>query len=363
MTLNSDNEKLIRLSAYVDGQLNADESSRFELELENDSELRDLMEQYLANGEAIRQLPRFQLPSDFADRVLAKIDDEVPSAPSPRIGELSSPQDQRATRTALGLIVSLAAMLLVSLLISPWMVSPKSDNVAHLKSTEPESQNPPKVATANEPATAPGALASEPKQEPNPGATMLADNEPTNRRSPRMLGHRPKAMSSGRGTQRSGIVAAMPPVQEVLLVKFSGAEKPSREDRLQVIQKVFSETPSGAIRIKPAAGDLNLERDFAVGKETQAIVVIASNAEMKQVVTRLKKQPSVSVRAIPLGGQGEANGTTAQWLKTYELNRPKTNQNESADIDPKELELLDRWFGLANEPQSKSLSRFLILID
>ena len=92
------------------------------------------------------------------------------------------------------------------------------------------------------------------------------------------------------------------------------------------------------------------------------MVVIANNATIKEVVTRLRKQQNVVVRAIPVAGPKVAKGASAHLLQTYELNQPKSN-DDAVNIDPKELELLDRWFGLAGESQSNSLSRFLILID
>lgn len=361
MTPNSDNEKLSRLSAYIDGQLNAEESSRFELELENDSELRDLREQYLANGQAIRQLPRFQLPTNFADQVLAQLEND---APPPKLNATTSGQpivvDRHASRTALGLTAGLAALLLVSFFISPLLTQPTTETVALNTDAKPQDQEP-SVEEKTQAADAPNSETTD-----SAAATMLANSDPVSPRQPRMLAHRPKAMSADGANQRSGVVAAVPPVQQVLLVKFSDAKKTS-EERMRVIQKVFSESPSGPIQIEPAQADLDLEREFAVGKETQAMVVIASNAEIKQVVTRLRKQQDVVVRAIPMGGPKVAKGTSAHLLQTYELNQPKneqrTNQDETADIDPKELESLDRWFGLASEPQSKSLSRFLLLIN
>jgi len=82
----SEQEKLI--SAYVDGQLEADDQLRAEQLLEESEEARQLLSEFRALGETLRSLPSVTLGSEFSDEVLrqaerAKADLAKPLADPP----------------------------------------------------------------------------------------------------------------------------------------------------------------------------------------------------------------------------------------------------------------------------------------
>ena len=69
-----------RISAYLDGELSADEQTRFEERLAESAELRQLVEELRALRGSLDLLPRHRLEADFADHVLRRAEREVLTA-------------------------------------------------------------------------------------------------------------------------------------------------------------------------------------------------------------------------------------------------------------------------------------------
>ena len=61
-----------RISAYLDGELPADQRARFEEELARSGDLRQLVEELRAVRESMQALPQHRLEHDFAERVLRR---------------------------------------------------------------------------------------------------------------------------------------------------------------------------------------------------------------------------------------------------------------------------------------------------
>ncbi len=61
-----------RISAYLDGELPADQQTRFEEELSRSGDLRQLVEELRAVRESMQALPQHRLEHDFAERVLRR---------------------------------------------------------------------------------------------------------------------------------------------------------------------------------------------------------------------------------------------------------------------------------------------------
>ncbi len=66
-----------RISAYLDGELTADEQSQFEERLAESAELRQLVEELRGLRGSLDLLPRHRLEDDFAERVLRRAEREV----------------------------------------------------------------------------------------------------------------------------------------------------------------------------------------------------------------------------------------------------------------------------------------------
>jgi negative regulator of sigma E activity len=66
-----------RISAYLDGELSADEQSRFEERLAESAELRQLVEELRALRGSLDLLPRHKLEADFASHVLRRAEREM----------------------------------------------------------------------------------------------------------------------------------------------------------------------------------------------------------------------------------------------------------------------------------------------
>ena len=121
------------ISAWIDGELTPDERARFEAWIADQPELARLAVQLREQRDALRNAPRHQLPTDFADRLLQSV--EFTAARDSRaegsqgFGEPSSPSPYQAGRsawqvtdwnTALAAIASLAALILITLIVPGW---------------------------------------------------------------------------------------------------------------------------------------------------------------------------------------------------------------------------------------------------
>ncbi len=66
-----------RISSYLDGELAADEQTRFEERLAENAELRQLVEELRTLRGSLDLLPRYQLEPDFAERVLRRAEQQM----------------------------------------------------------------------------------------------------------------------------------------------------------------------------------------------------------------------------------------------------------------------------------------------
>ena len=86
-----------RISAYLDGELSADEAQSVELLLEGRDDLRQLHDELLAVRARLKALYRHRLDADFSAHVLRKAERAVLSRPAPsELHDLPEKGDDRA---------------------------------------------------------------------------------------------------------------------------------------------------------------------------------------------------------------------------------------------------------------------------
>jgi len=123
-----------RLSAYLDGELTADEVASVEEHLRDNPESRRLVDELRALRDAMQSLPKHELDNDFSTRVLRKAEREMladptvetPLAESPIAQPVAAdrprdmPHDNPWRRFAWpALVVAVAAMLLLMVKLTP----------------------------------------------------------------------------------------------------------------------------------------------------------------------------------------------------------------------------------------------------
>src|SRR5262245_34980893 len=87
------------LSAYLDGELTAEERAHVEQQLADSAELRQLLDELRSLRSGLELLPRYKLEADFAERVLRKAERSMLSEP-PIGGEANVPVMPAAERPA-----------------------------------------------------------------------------------------------------------------------------------------------------------------------------------------------------------------------------------------------------------------------
>ncbi len=118
-----------RLSAYLDGQLSPAERDEVEALLRQRPDQVQVLQQLRQLGEGIRTLPQHSLGSQFADRVVATIE-QAQSAPAPAL------RPRRGwLLAAAGTIAAVAAAIVVMI-----VVRPDTDDVAQPPALSPEEQ-------------------------------------------------------------------------------------------------------------------------------------------------------------------------------------------------------------------------------
>ena len=109
------------ISAYLDNQLSAEERARFEEQLRQDSQLRELTDQLRAQSVQLAALPRYSLEPDFADR-LVQDDRAVNFFQAARQGSqvrVNAKSQQLPVRTtrwqyAVGTVLAIAALIAIA---------------------------------------------------------------------------------------------------------------------------------------------------------------------------------------------------------------------------------------------------------
>ncbi len=97
----------------------------------------EAMEQWRGLGEALRELPAYQLPADFADQVWAAASPTLPASPSLPDAEIRRSR-RRAWRVVAGIVATTAAGLLVMLSLPLWQDVTPHPETAHQSSAETE---------------------------------------------------------------------------------------------------------------------------------------------------------------------------------------------------------------------------------
>jgi negative regulator of sigma E activity len=145
-----------RISAYLDGELTADEQSQFEDRLAESAELRQLVEELRALRGSLDLLPRHRLEDDFAERVLRRAEREVlvsgqpqsdsspagppaidhrPASLAPAADRLTKPR-RRSLRPLIYAAVAIAAAVLI-VIFDP--TRPKERELAQVDQRKSES--------------------------------------------------------------------------------------------------------------------------------------------------------------------------------------------------------------------------------
>lgn len=430
MTSASNNSKLETLAAYLDGELSSEERALFEVELQNDVQLQAIHDQWNSFGDSVRRLPKHRLPASFADRVLAQIDNQAvtPASETKPIGKPSAsglPKNIsiRSRSAVFGLIATLTAVVLLTWVITPLFdqgtdpiaKSSGIDNTAVEENTATENSavtkdgvSPKDVAPKNLAAqdiSVDTNLAQTNRTELKPAADMAVSSVPANDSdatdavvpkiaaanvgstdveanrivSPQMrrpMNQRPLAMKTQGSNESSGVVESLAPaIEQVFVLEFAN-DKELALDRLKdafkldssVAKSTTQETDS--IRIVENRDATKLQSQFIGGRisGSRAMVVMATNKQIKQAIEKLKLSTDVSVNAISLvtrnlknaGSQAKSNArSTAQMVPVYDLS---SDMPADPALDLEEAKLLDKWFGLAEDANSKQLRQFLILV-
>ena len=114
----------------IDGQLSADQVEQAQQLIAENVELAELYESLRDQQSALRAMPKYELDSGFASRVIRAAQAEglldEDSTPSPNTVKYSRPVDMRNWWAPASAIAALAAMLLVTLFVIPNLPSPTS---------------------------------------------------------------------------------------------------------------------------------------------------------------------------------------------------------------------------------------------
>ena len=120
------------LSAYLDGQLNAEDQQRAEQLLADHPEYVEMVDQWREQRTRLRQFPKYQLDANFSDRVLKLVD--ASSTTWPTAENSTTPANRTrggispaAWRSAAAAILTLAGMMLLTMFISPTVMNSQSE--------------------------------------------------------------------------------------------------------------------------------------------------------------------------------------------------------------------------------------------
>jgi negative regulator of sigma E activity len=109
------------ISAYLDGELSADETARVEEALDQSAECRELYEDLKGLRSSLQALPRFSLPDDFPDRVVRQAEREslspTPAPPTVLPAAKEGAKQLRAWQMAAITAAVVAAALLFALVV------------------------------------------------------------------------------------------------------------------------------------------------------------------------------------------------------------------------------------------------------
>lgn len=302
------------LIAYLDGELGADERSQAESLMRENSRYAELVANWKSNQVQLRQLTTRKLDDQFANRVLAKIESDKLTAALPV-----------ATEPAMGSFIalaSLAALLFLTVFVFPSFVD--SEPVVADSA----------VANTNEVVT------------PDPGSELLHSS--TGNRNDTNIAPVTAPVKSG--------------LRKLLWLEVETTRK------LGDIEQVFADNK---IRIQGGADQRVGMSHFESQGGVDAVYVVANPSQMNQAVRDLGADESVSIRAFPLPKNDAAqtlnrslNGSaaSAQQLIPIELSNAGGRPDGLSPEEMKEVEMIDRWFGISDEEED-ALVEYLLIID
>lgn len=153
------------VSAYLDGEVTSEERVLVESAMSQSAELRQLYQDLQSLQLDLRSLPRHQLGTDFAQRITDRIGREAVQ-PAARVTPSRQRTNWRRVQAAVAMAVSIAAVLLIALLVnsrSGSKVAPKDAGAQGVViSTEKGAGQPSKVEPVE-----PGLPSALPSVEPN----------------------------------------------------------------------------------------------------------------------------------------------------------------------------------------------------
>ena len=330
--MNPDSENPIPeyLSAHLDGALESVEAAKLEKELENNPQLQATFDGLRETQSQFKELPKYRLNDSFADKVLAQLEDSTSATHHPDPASSTGTSDQR---WAIGMMVTLAAMILAMLVVA----SPQDVG------TQPTAEKGPEQKTSNEIENH-QAAATEPQntsQQPKPRRPMIRE---------------PLAMRIKNRDHVSGEVGANKVIlDQVLVVTFPE----ETQDPVEKLKEAFASAENRVQMIQQKSPSTE-------GPQPSALVIIAKSTELKQTLKSLNDTHQVTVQGVSLESQKYASDleSAAQQSISSAVAVPMipiVKSGADPELDPSEEKSLDQWFGLSatdNEP----FQRFLILV-
>ncbi|MFK7766188.1 MAG: anti-sigma factor [Mariniblastus sp.] len=326
------------LIAYLDGELDAADRAKAESLLASNPEYVQLVDQWKENGGLLRSMPRYQLDSGFATRVLNAIDakaidvkttgsaslpalnanvsDADNFAPSLTLAHASAANQPQSKIAGLALIGALAAMLLLTLFVFPSFVEPPATASVEPSENKTESVTP-----------------------PEPGANLATARPPV-----------PNALLLNSRVEGSGNESK--PIGEL---KFL-----SQNSGINELLWIESESPDNAIELVAtvfAKHSIPFQRSTdKESKDFEAIHIVSTVQKMQKAIKDLSSDEGTSVRkfVMPvLSSAVTADSTSAQLmdsaLVTQELAGP-------------EIEAVNKHFNLLGENDKETIVQYLLMI-
>lgn len=340
-------QRELLLTAYFDDELGPEERAQAELILAERPEEARKLAKWRQNADAIRELPRFRLDDGFAARVMIAVESNAEQLNTESmLDKVQLPQvgSQRSDwRIGLAAIMTLAAMLLLTLFVFPAMNDSKFDNpsvaVNQTESNVIENNQNSDIETAQVP--------------PNDQESFSA---PSNRR-PR-IGTLNSSLPSERRNSRSvEPIAVVNPAQTPNIEQVLWVETKSLDDLENILANHSIHIVSADKHSREPA---HLAAQSAGGPE--ALFVVSTALQMKQAIVEMSNDSTCSVRAFPLPDVGTVApenslvvNASAQQIKPLDLNEK--------GADASEIARLDKWFGLVDDTNEERMIQFLLMVN
>lgn len=332
-SLNNDQREQL-LTAYFDDELGLKERAEAEAILADAPEQSQMLDQWRDSRRALQALPRYSLDRGFSKRVLAAIEDASPSTKSTGPNQrLAVETSEKQWRTGLGLIATLAAMVLLTLFVFP-RLNKSEMTVGKLEKSVASGVDTP--------------------------AIVENDSEPVGENS---IAKQP--VSRLRNSSLSGRNSNGRPVAPLVFPDFAG---PRVEQVLWVENKPLAELEAiltnHQIKVVNREDNTQAPAHFVPMSSAQidAVYVISSADRMKRAINEISSQ-SCTVKSFPL-----PVGLVADWNDPARLEVDSAQQLKPMDLSgnanaASEIASLDRWFGLVGDSDPNRPIQFLLLVN